>query len=203
MNMLQSNKLLLPAVAMLALAGGYWFSSQFLREPVATRSVDLATVTVFPASRPLPALTLIDQDKQPFDFSSTRGQWSLLFMGFTNCGHICPMTMAELRAIHDGLPEPINVIFVSVDPNRDTPEVIRDYVRRFDDTFLGITGTSAELEKLASGIGAPIFVDTAADNYIVDHSSAVFLLDPSGALAGTITPPFDPARIAAELQTIM
>ena len=203
MNLLQPHKLLALAVAMLALAGGYWFSSQFLGAPAATRNVNLATVTVFPASRPLPALTLIDQDKQPFDFSRTGGQWSLLFMGFTNCGHICPMTMAELRAIHDNLPEPVNVIFVSVDPNRDTPEIIRNYVRRFDDSFLGITGTPEELEKLASSIGAPIFVDTAADNYIVDHSSAVFLLDRSGALAGTITPPFDPARIAADLQTIM
>jgi len=203
MHTLHSNKLLLVAVAMLALAGGYWFSTQLMQEPVATMRTDLATVTVFPTSRPLPELTLIDQDNQPFDFSSVKGQWSLLFMGFTNCGHICPMTMAELRAIHDSLPEPINVIFVSVDPGRDTPEIIRDYVRRFDDAFIGITGTAAELDKLAGSIGAPIFVDTAADNYIVDHSTAVFLLDPSGALAGTLTPPFDPARIAADLQTIM
>jgi protein SCO1/2 len=203
MNILQPHKLLLIAVAMLALAGGYWFSAQFMGKPVATRNVDLATVTIFPASRPLPELTLIDQDNELFDFSSIKGQWSLLFMGFTNCGHICPMTMAELRAIHDSLPEPVNVIFVSVDPNRDSPEIIRDYVRRFDDTFLGVTGTAEELEKLAGSIGAPILVDTSADNYIVDHSTAVFLLDPSGALAGTITPPFDPARIAADLQTIM
>lgn len=203
MKIIQPNKLLLIAVAALALASGYWFSTQFLGQPAATRSVDLKTVTVFPASRPLPELTLINQDNKPFDFSVVNGRWSLLFMGFTNCGHICPMTMAELRAIHDSLPESVNVIFVSVDPGRDTPEIIRDYVRRFDETFLGITGTPEELDKLAASIGAPIFVDTSADNYIVDHSTAVFLLDPSGALAGTITPPFDPAAIAADLQTIM
>lgn len=160
MKTMYSNKLLVIAVATLALASGYWFSTQFMGKPAATRSVDLETVTVFPASRPLPELTLIDQDNKPFDFSVINGQWSLLFMGFTNCGHICPMTMAELRAIHDSLPEPINVIFVSVDPGRDTPEIIRNYVRRFDDTFIRhaarMVAAGGGVVVVAGGRSAPL-----------------------------------------------
>jgi protein SCO1/2 len=113
------------------------------------------------------------------------------------------MTMAQLRVIHDSLAEPVNVIFVSVDPNRDSPAVIKDYVRRFDTGFRGITGSAEALEQLASNLGAPLYVDTSPDNYIVDHTSAVFLLDRSASLAGTITPPFDIDRITTELERIM
>lgn len=195
-----------PALVLLALAAfaaGVWLSNELNSKPLAAASKDFIAVTLFPKVRPLPALTMVDQDSQQFDFTGIKGQWSLLFMGFTNCGHVCPMTMADLRSVHDQLARPINVIFVSVDPGRDSPDVIRDYVQAFDPGFIGLTGTTEALEKLANSLGAPMFVDTSADNYTVDHSSTIFLLDPSGALAGTITPPFKPDQIAAELALIM
>ena len=160
-------------------------------------------VTVIPAPRGLPEFELVDQDAERFGVEQLRGRWTLLFMGFTNCGHVCPMTMAKLRTIADSVDQPVDVLFVSVDPGRDTPEVVADYVRGFDATFRGVTGTLDEIDKLANALGAPYFVDVTGERYIVDHSSAIFVINPDAALAATITAPHDVVPITGELQDLL
>jgi len=123
-------------------------------------------------------------------------------MGFTNCGHVCPMTMARMRAIADEVEYPLNVLFVSVDPGRDTPEVIAEYVRRFDEDFTGVTGEAAEIDKLAAALGAPYVVEISDDKYIVDHSSAIFLIGPDGGFRGVTTAPHDVNKVAADLNQL-
>jgi len=193
------------AVGCAAAIVGVWSALQLFGQDNAVRVADSVyqVATVFPQPRTLPAVNFTDQDEQAFTVERLAGHWTLLFMGFTNCGHICPMTMAKMRVIASELNGAVDVVFVSVDPGRDTPMVIRDYVRSFDANFTGITGTKAELDKLANALGAPLVVDVSADNYIVDHSSALFLLDPNGAFAGVVSAPLDVDLIVADLRHLL
>ena len=195
------------ALALAAMATGVWSSLQLNKfdeqpsvQPVAAA---MTAVTVLPQPRTIEAIKLIDQDSASFSRSDFEDQWSLVFLGFTSCGHVCPMTMAKMRMIQAGVEKPLNVVFVSVDPNRDSPEDIHAYVKNYDESFVGVTGNPAELDKLANTLGAPYFVDTNPDNYIVDHPSTLFLIDPSASLAGTISQPVDIQQAVQELNELM
>jgi len=196
-------------IAQFALAGvtaavaGIWMASMLVEQRPAAVVNNMQFVTVIPAPRGLPEFELVDQDAQRFGVEELRERWTLLFMGFTNCGHVCPMTMAKLRTIADSVDQPVDVLFVSVDPGRDTPEVIANYVRGFDESFRGVTGTPEAIDKLASALGAPYFVDASGERYIVDHSSAIFVINPDAALAATITAPHDVVPIISELQDLL
>jgi protein SCO1/2 len=158
---------------------------------------------VLPQPRSLPRLSMVDQDAQEFGLDQLQGQWTIVFMGFTNCGHVCPMAMAKLRAIKDTMQQPMQVLFVSVDPGRDTPAVIRDYVHGFDPDFSGITGADQEIAQLANALGAPYFVDNSGDSYVVDHSSAFFIINPDGAFAAVISAPHKAESVAADLDKLL
>ena len=196
-------------IAQFALAGltaavaGIWLASMLVDPRPAAVVNNMQFVTVIPTPRGLPELELVDQDAQRFGVEELRDRWTLLFMGFTNCGHVCPMTMAKLRTIADSLDRPVDVLFVSVDPGRDTPAVIANYVRGFDESFRGVTGSPEEIAKLANALGAPYFVDANAERYIVDHSAAIFVIDADAALAATITAPHEVTPIVRELNELL
>jgi protein SCO1/2 len=190
-------------VGLLALAVGIWLASMLVGQRSAVVTNNMQFVSVIPAPRKLPDFDLIDQDEQNFGIQELGGRWTLLFMGFTNCGHICPMTMAKLRMISDSIEHPVDVLFVSVDPGRDTPAVIAAYVHGFDEKLRGITGKPEEIDRLATALGAPYFVDSSSERYIVDHSSAIFLINPDAALAATITAPHEVSPIISELNELL
>ncbi|MEE4185026.1 MAG: SCO family protein [Gammaproteobacteria bacterium] len=195
------NKLL-GVVAALALVLGIWAYEAFdtgAQKPAASA---FSAITVFPAGRALPAIDFIDDTGAVVGPEIFRGGWTILFMGFTNCGHLCPMTLAQVRMIADMAHEPVNVVFFSVDPGRDTPAVIRDYVKGFDESFVGLSAAPDEIRKLADALGAPYFVDPSPGNYVVDHASALFLISPQGEFTGTVSQPFDRQLIAAELDQL-
>lgn len=191
------QKSLLPwlIIGLVALVMGAWAGLQLSNEA----AVQTRAITLLPAPRELPELQMVDKEGEPAGREAFYGQWSLVFMGFTSCGHICPTKMAEMRLIRDQLDAPLNVVFVSVDPGRDTPAIIKQYVESFDKDFSGMTGSAETIEELANALGAPYFVDPAPDRYIVDHSSALFLIGPDAKLVGVITPPLDIAVIADDL----
>jgi protein SCO1/2 len=189
--------------AALALAAGLWLSLQ-LASNTKDRPAQVATaITVLPQPRSLPAIDMVDHHGLPFSNADLQGRWSIVFMGFTNCGHVCPMTMAKLRIIHDGVEKPLRVVFLSVDPGRDSPEEIHRYISGFGDRFTGITGDAAVIDDLASALGAPFFVDDAEGTYTVDHASALFLIDPSASYAGVISQPLDIDAIVRELNGLL
>ena len=196
-------------IAQFALAGltaavaGIWLASMLVDPRPAAVVNNMQFVTVIPTPRLLPEFELVDQDAQRFGLEELHDSWTLLFMGFTNCGHVCPMTMAKLRTIVDNIDQPVDVLFVSVDPGRDTPEAIANYVHGFDASFRGATGTPAEIDKLANTLGAPYFVDATGEKYIVDHSSAIFVVNPDAALAATITSLQDVEPVASELEALL
>jgi protein SCO1 len=138
---------------------------------------------------PEPAVdfTLDSSLGKPVALSDFRGKAVLLYFGYTTCPDVCPTTLADLRQMKIALGadrDKVQVLFVSVDPARDTPERMRAYLAYFDPTFVGITDTPERIEEIASRYG--VFYEkrdgaTAAD-YFVDHTSAVLAVDPEGYL---------------------
>jgi protein SCO1/2 len=150
--------------------------------------------TALPRTVPLPAFALVDHRGQSFTPSSLAGHWSLLFFGFTHCPDICPATLYTLsrardRMTADGENFP-DIVLVSVDPERDTAEVLADYIANFGPGVSGVTGPLDELQKLTSALGV-YFARTPSDdrNYSVDHSAFVILINDRAELHAVFRPP--------------
>ena len=163
-----------------------------------------------PEPRPLQAFELIDQHEQSFDLQRLRGKWSFVFFGYTFCPDICPTTLSTLTGVvgrlqtdPQGLSN-IQVIFVSVDPQRDTPDVIKGYMQYFHESFQGITGIQQDIDSLTRQFGAGYIkeAETAPGQYLVSHTSSIFLVDPHGQLLAVFSPPHDHNTIVDQFRQI-
>ena len=131
---------------------------------------------------------LIDQDGKAFQLSQMRGKAVLFSFGFTHCPNICPTALSDLARVYQALPaqdrEKVQVLFVSIDPHRDKPETLRNYVPYFNNSFIGLTGTEAQVAEAAKAYGAyyEIIQDSGAnpDVYTVNHSALTYLISPDG-----------------------
>jgi protein SCO1/2 len=194
-------------VAIVAVAAGT-LSARWLLQSQSGLQAELTTATVLSPPRPLPPLALIDQDNRPFDTSRLRGGWSLVFFGFTSCPDACPLTMTALAQTNQLLADlPAErrprVVMISVDPQRDTPERLAAYVKAFDPTFTGATGTKAAIDELAQRMGVMAATrPIEGGSYTVDHTSSVFLIDPDGALRALFSAPHTPKLIAEDYRRI-
>ena len=184
-------------------AGQQWFAGRAGAGP------QLQAVKLFPQPRELPAFSLQQSDRTQLVPGELKGHWTIVFLGFTHCPDICPTTLAELAQAQQQwatLPDPTRprVLFVSVDPQRDSPDRIGEYAHAFHRDTLAATADIPALEGFARSLslvfmkvppedGAPV------DQYSVDHSAALALLDPQGRMAGVIQPPLQPQAIAADL----
>ncbi|PYY86304.1 SCO family protein [Pseudomonas sp. TKO26] len=168
-----------------------------------------AGIILLPQSRTLPALKMLDQDGQPVVIDELKGKWSLLFFGYTFCPDICPTTLAQLRQIKSELPkeavDKLQVILVSVDPNRDTPQQLKQYLGYFDKDFKGLTASSVEdLQKLANAVSIPFIpADTSKPNYTVDHSGNLAVIGPDGRQRGFIRAPLNNQKLVAQLPLML
>jgi len=194
-------------VAIVAIAAGMLASRAVFEHAAPTA---LAAGTLLSPPRPLPQGRFTDQDGAAFDPRRLRGHWSLMFFGFTSCPDVCPTTLAMLAQVRKSLADlpqaqRPQVILVSVDPRRDTPQRLAAYVRYFDPAFLGITtGDQQALEEFARQMGVVVSVSELPDgNYTVDHSAAVFLVDPQAALRALFSPPHSAQLIAADYRHIV
>jgi len=138
----------------------------------------------FPAA---PQIELIRSNGESFRLSDQKGKIVLLFFGYTSCPDVCPTTLAELKRVMDDLgnkTEQVQVIFVSVDPQRDTPEKIQKYVEHFDAGFIGLSGPRNELETIWKdyGIFREEVESDSAFGYIVNHTARTYLIDMDGNL---------------------
>jgi protein SCO1 len=157
-----------------------------------------------PAPQPLAAFEMIDHRGEAFTVDRFAGKWTFLFFGYTFCPDICPTTLAMLRALGNQLAERgfdddrFDMLFVSVDPERDTPEQIARYIGFFGERFTGITGNPDEVLSFAKQFGAMYFKEqqTSAQQYLVAHTGSVFLTSPRAELVASFSPPHDPRTIA-------
>jgi protein SCO1 len=165
--------------------------------------------TVLPEPRSLPPLELIDQDGRALPAGFFASHWTLVFFGFTQCPDICPTTLATLaqvRAQLADLPEVARprVLFVSVDPERDPPERLAAYVRFFDPSFLGATGSAEATAAAAAAFGVPYArVEMPEGGYTMDHGSGLFLVGPGGGLVAYLSAPHEAAIIARDFRRIL
>ena len=210
--MFNRTTLIVLAVALAAalglLASQLWFGGP--PRPVA--GPELQAVRLFPEPRVLPEFALQQSDGTQLVPGELNGHWTLVFLGFTHCPDICPMTLSELaraQAEWEALPDALRprVLFVSVDPERDTPDRIGEYAHHFHRDTLAATADIPALEAFARSLSlvfmkAPAADGAPADEYSVDHSAAMAVLDPEGRMAGVVQPPFDPAAIAADLAAL-
>jgi protein SCO1/2 len=189
-------------VAAAAFGLGIWFSLQ--QGAIDGSGPEPAGGYVLDQPRPLPAFELVDERGETFTQADFEGHWSLLYFGFTYCPDICPSALGvmaqvkrELDAV-EGLDD--HYYLVSVDPDRDTPERLAEYVTYFDPAFRGVTGAFDQLDIVTRAAGAVYKVPEApeSDDYLVAHSSTLTLIDPQGRIHAIFTSPFDPAAIARD-----
>lgn len=147
-------------------------------------SRDLQGVVVDPPKEK-PSFVLTDTDGMPYDFvERTEGKTTLLYFGYLSCPDICPVHLAQIAEVFDSVPSlarDVEVVFVSVDPDRDSRQEIRVFLDAFDSRFVGLTGTVTELETAQTAAGVPkaVFVGDG-DDYTVDHAGWVIAFGPDG-----------------------
>ena len=154
--------------------------------------------------RALADFQLVDGDNQPFTRARLQGHWSLLFFGYTHCPDVCPVTMSELAKLapllqhaEDAAARTVQVVFISVDPARDTPELLKNFALYFAEGFVAATGSVEQLTALTDSIGARHrrLTEQGAD-YRVEHSADVWLIDPQARLYAKFPAPQHAQEIA-------
>lgn len=143
----------------------------------------------------------------PFTEADLRGTPTLIFFGYTFCPDVCPTTLSEMTALRDDLglaPGDLRIVFATVDPERDTVAVLKDYLAPFGSDIIGLSGTEAQVEdaKRAFGVFSKKGPDDGSGTYLVDHTATTFLLDADGAFQGTIGYGEDSAAARAKLQRL-
>ncbi len=164
-----------------------------------------------PDFRLLQPFKLTDHNNTVFDEKRLQGKWSFVFFGYTSCPDVCPATLYVLSSVHgllvdetSNIPDDMQVVFISVDPARDTTKKLADYVTYFNKNFIGTTADKTEIEKLARQFGAGYIFEeeTSAGVYNVSHTSAIFLIDPTGRLVASFSQPHQPATITSQYKKI-
>lgn len=196
-------------IAALAAGLGLWAAQRHFGASPKAAWPTMRTVKLFPQPRELPAYSLQQSDRTQLVPGELKGHWTVVFLGFTHCPDVCPTTLTELSQAQKqwtALPDSTRprVLFVSVDPERDTLDDIGEYAHAFHRDTLAATADIPALEAFAKSLSlvfmkAPPPEGQPADLYNVDHSAALAVLDPQGRMAGVIQPPLVPKAIAADL----
>lgn len=164
-----------------------------------------------PDFRLLQPFKLTDHNNALFDQERFKGKWTFVFFGYTSCPDICPATLYVLNSVQGLLedatgkvPTDMQVVFISVDPERDTIEMLAPYITHFNKTFIGATAAKTEIDKLTKQFGAGYILEpeTAPGHYLVAHTSAIFLVDPLGRLVASFSQPHYPTTITSQYQQI-
>lgn len=207
--MTRIHKTVLILVAVIALVLGLTVSKVLeAPQPDARAALLDAGIVLLPQSRALPALSLTDEQGAAQALDQLTGRWTLLFFGYTFCPDICPTTLAELRQLRGRLPaellERYRVVMVSVDPHRDTPEQLRQYLGFYNAGYSGLTGELADIQQLATAVSIPFIPgDTRKERYTVDHSGNLAIIGPDGRQRGFIRAPLNVDRLAAQLPVLL
>jgi protein SCO1/2 len=210
---LVSRSFLFVLVAALAAGLGLLAAQHYFPATVrATRSapapVGLKAVRLISPARTLPDYRLTLSDGSPLTAASLRGHWTLVFLGFTHCPDVCPTTLASLaKAQNAWKPLPKSrrprVLFVSVDPERDSPKIAGEYARFFHPDTLAATADPAVLADFAQSLGLVFAKVPLPDGgYTMDHSATLVLLDPQGRQAGLLRAPWSPKDIGDDLRRL-
>ena len=159
----------------------------------------------------IPDFQLLDHDNQTLGKSELAGKWSLMFFGYTHCPDVCPTSLQSLsdmmKAIgDDDVRRVLQVIFVSVDPDRDTPAILKNYLQYFNSDFIGATANLADLDRLTKALGIMHSRDKTSEDqvdYGVSHSASILLFNPKAEFAGLFSAPHNSRAMASDLGKII
>ena len=170
--------------------------------------LDEANLLLLPRERQLPSLELIDEQGNTFSTDSLRDRWYLLFFGFTACPDVCPTTLSDMRGLFQQLQpdirEQLQLVLVSADPARDTPEALRTYLGYYRAGFRGLTGDMDALQGLSKALGLPFVpAEKAEGEYSVSHSGNLAIVGPDGTLRGHIRAPLKLAGLRQALPQVI
>ena len=187
---------------------GMMLSAQ-LREPVPSEEeLRERGVFIFDQPRIVRPFSLTSHHDKDFTNDDLEGPWTLIFFGFVNCPDICPITMAMLNQVlvnmdDSSIVDSTQVVMVTVDPARDTVETLAEFVPYFNQDFIGLTGEFMDIHTFASNLNAAFQrVPGDKDNYTVDHTGYIFLINPRGDYHGFIRPPFTVQQFSDNYQAV-
>jgi protein SCO1 len=150
---------------------------------------------------------LIDQNGKPFSDADLKGKWHLVFFGYTHCPDACPTALNEMSLALDRLGikrDEIGVVFITVDPERDTPDVMKSYVQSFDAPIVALTGSPAAVAQAAKAYRVFYAKHPRADgDYDMDHSAVIYVMNPEGRFTATFTPDSSADAIVQRLQKLV
>lgn len=176
-----------------------------LREPApAPKSADAALAPVAGIGGDF---SLVDQTGKPFTQTDLKGHPTLIFFGYTFCPDVCPTTLLEAEGWTKALgadADRLKVVFVTVDPERDTPEKLKDYLASFDPRFVGLSGPRPEIDRILKGYR--VFarkVEGKGGDYTMDHTAAVYMLDPQGRFVGLINFQEETAKAMTKIRRLL
>ena len=195
------GKLALVVIITLAVSAGFGWR---LGSDAVVQAPEEIADYLFWEAKDLTAFTLVGANDEALRLDDLKGKWSFIFFGYTHCPDVCPFTLSALGAVFNILEQDpavsstIQGIFVSVDPKRDTPELLKEYAPYFNAKFSGVTGTTAQVDAITRQVGAfyTIHPGESEESYLVSHNSAIFLVDPRARLYGRFPPPHAPREIA-------
>ncbi len=183
---------------------GLMASKQYFNPPT---DVSFKSLLVYPQAKAFSGFKLTNKNNEVVTIDDFANQWTLLFFGFTSCPDVCPTTLAELQKVYKQLKAQIpnkmpEVLFVSVDPDRDTPEVLKNYIDFFNPEFNAANTDAGNLIALTTQIGVAYHVEDhekTTKNYSVDHTAAIFVINPDKKLYGIFPTPHIEKNITADL----
>ena len=193
-------------IAALAVTAGFWAAQAILKDQAPRHDL---SATRFPVARDIQPFELIDHHSAAFDQAALQQHWSFVFFGYTYCPDVCPTTLSVLNGVAQRLQDvdaDVRFVMVTVDPERDTPERLAEYVTYFNGDFLGVTGSDAGLTQLTRQLGIlynRVEPEDGAAGYLIDHTAGVFLFDPDGRYHAVFTPPLSVDRLAGDFRKML
>ena len=194
-----NQKVVYLALAVALIAGVYL---SLIVAPVSS-SKEPEFIKLYPQPRELAEVALTDQNGDAFTKANLENKWTLAFVGYTYCPDICPTTLAELKNIYPQLSEiksddPLQVLFLSVDPNRDKTERLKQYIDFFNPEFVAATAEHKILFPLVRSMGMLYALSDPTDNpdYLVSHSASVVVINPQAQVIGRFQPTAEPGQVA-------
>lgn len=195
----------------------FFISSAFLpsHSHSATRTYESAQLLPVATQLPDFSLETVAVNSPPFSAKNLNNHWSLVFFGFTECSDVCPLTLQQLTTFLDIAEQhhlaQVEVIFISLDPERDTPEKMKEYLKAFSPAIIGLRGTSGELAKLSHFFAVDYSISSRsadetgniANDYQVEHSGRVFIVNPQVKYVGSFSQPYTGEKIWSDLQMII
>lgn len=199
----KSKKIILILAAGIALVAGAWLGSY--KEQHTTLKAEKIQGVILPQGKTIRPFQLTNHNEQVFTQENLKDHWSMLFVGYTQCPDICPAALSVLKQVHKLMSEQSlrapQMIFISIDPERDSYASLSEYVRYFNEEFIGVTGELNQLKNIAQQLSVSFMKAPGSsgnidnDDYLMDHGTSFMLINPQGKLQSFLTAPHDPVQI--------